>query len=377
MNESGSVTNVNVAGFVACANASGAYGGGIIGLNYGAITLCSAHVTVGGGYYIGGLIGYNEDGFIFNSFSEGYVSASYDYSGGFVGYNDGGTISDSRSSAEVESRSYTGGFVGQNYGGIITRSYSTGTVISISEFAGGFVGEHYGGFITQCYSTGSATGSYFTGGFSGNNRGTTENCYSRGSTIRIESSTATETGGFTGLNFRSSIFNCYSTGSVVYEGGINPSDKGFAGGVNTGGAYNMQGNFWDIETSQQETSLGGAIGKTTVEMNTQSTFTDWDFADVWQISLEFNDGYPYLQWQYSAPTQPAFPENVQISISAGVVLITWDEVSDVTSYRIYSSDTPDGEFTEDIEGIFNGTSWSIAGNNSKKFYYVKALKSSD
>jgi len=35
--------------------------------------------------------------------------------------------------------------------------------------------------------------------------------------------------------------------------------------------------------------------KTTAEMKTQSTYTDWDFTDIWGIDPTINDGYPYLR----------------------------------------------------------------------------------
>jgi hypothetical protein len=57
-------------------------------------------------------------------------------------------------------------------------------------------------------------------------------------------------------------------------------------------------SFWDIDTSGQATSAGGT-GKTTAQMQTQSTFTDygWDFVEIWNIGE--NQTYPYLR-QYPA-----------------------------------------------------------------------------
>jgi len=53
-------------------------------------------------------------------------------------------------------------------------------------------------------------------------------------------------------------------------------------------------SFWDIDTSGQATSAGGT-GKTTVQMQTQSTFTDagWDFVEIWNIGE--NQTYPFLR----------------------------------------------------------------------------------
>jgi len=74
--------------------------------------------------------------------------------------------------------------------------------------------------------------------------------------------------------------------------------------VGSGSASCVSNCFWDIDTSGQTQSAGG-MGKTTAEMQTESTFTDagWDFMgetangteDIWWI-LEEQD-YPGLWWE--------------------------------------------------------------------------------
>jgi hypothetical protein len=61
-------------------------------------------------------------------------------------------------------------------------------------------------------------------------------------------------------------------------------------GWNNGGT--TTNSYWDIETSGQSTSDGGT-GKTTAEMKTQSTYTNWDFVNIWAIKEGVS--YPYLQ----------------------------------------------------------------------------------
>jgi len=106
-------------------------------------------------------------------------------------------------------------------------------------------------------------------------------------------------GGLVGWNAYGSISATYSTGIVKgggYVGGLvgrNLEDKG-----------SITSSFWDIQTSGQPTSAGGT-GKTTVEMQTASTFLDagWDFVDetangtedIWWID-EGKD-YPRLWWE--------------------------------------------------------------------------------
>jgi PGF-pre-PGF domain-containing protein len=59
-------------------------------------------------------------------------------------------------------------------------------------------------------------------------------------------------------------------------------------------------SFWDIDTSGTTANSSNcpAIGLNTIQMKTQSTFTDagWDFSGAWAIdgTETINDGYPYL-----------------------------------------------------------------------------------
>ena len=120
----------------------------------------------------------------------------------------------------------------------------------------------------HCYSTDSVTGEDYVGGLVGSGSGT--------------------------------ITNCYSTGTVWGETDVG----GFAGHSYTGGTVNN--SFWDTESSRQLTSAGGT-GKTTGEMQMQSTFAGarWDimgeaansYGNTWRLCNERGE-YPKLSWQY-------------------------------------------------------------------------------
>ena len=107
----------------------------------------------------------------------------------------------------------------------------------------------------------------------------------------------------------------YSTGSVpiaAYNSGLSTT---FESNTSTS---NTTGSVWDITTSGQtkETYDSGstANGKTTAQMKTLSTFTglSWAITDgwaefnastnIWGICTAVNDGYPFLQWQYTSST---------------------------------------------------------------------------
>ena len=249
-----SITNCTTSGTVTLnpGSTNVGYCGGLVGQSYASITNSSSSATLVGnkGYTIGGLVG---------------LCAS--------------TIEACFATGEVSGRYNIGGLVGSLYsGGSINRCYATGNIVSNAEsngyFLGGLVGKVYcssgTASISNSYSLGDVTRSYHTyvgfGGFCGKSE------QSGSGTITIE--------------------NCYSIGSVYYTGASDPTDKGFCGVQ--AGTTTFSYNFFDSEASNQTTGTGAAA-KDTDEMTTQSTFTNWNFDDVWQISSGVNDGYPTLQ----------------------------------------------------------------------------------
>lgn len=215
---------------------------------------------------------------------------------------------------EVTGRNYVGSLVGQHKDGNINNCYSSGSVTGYDE-TGGLVGCSNGSII-NCYNIGNVTGDFTTGGLIGHSDGIIANCYNNGNVIGRQTS-----GGLIGVTY-SNITNCYNTGTVTGDGriggligeyisgyAINCYNTGYiTGNYEAGGlvGYNnsesILNSFWDIETSGQTTSAGG-IGKTTTEMKTQTTYTDagWLFP-IWAINPSTNDGYPYLYYSTSVPT---------------------------------------------------------------------------
>ncbi|MDK2051933.1 GLUG motif-containing protein, partial [Aliarcobacter butzleri] len=106
-------------------------------------------VDIGGFYYVGGLVGYNDFGTISNSYASGTIRGTA-YVGGLVGYNDFGTISNSYASGSVNGHSYVGGLVGVNDNGTISNSYAAGNVNGYFD-AGGLVGENDNGTISNSF----------------------------------------------------------------------------------------------------------------------------------------------------------------------------------------------------------------------------------
>ena len=199
-----------------------------------------------------------------------------------------------------------GCLVGRLESGTITGcGVDGGRVTGQTAEAAGLAGINFGK-ISNCYATASVSGGRWTGGLVGDNDGTISNCYAGGSVSGTES-----TGGLVGRNF-STISNCYAVGSVTGDA--------YTGGLVGGLSGIVSNSFWDVNTTGQSSSAGGK-GKTTQQMQTQSTFTDggWDFIDeavngpndIWDICEGTN--YPKLTWQIPLPGDFVCPDGVEIS----------------------------------------------------------------
>jgi hypothetical protein len=290
--------------------------GGLAGSNGGRIDMSYSTGTVNGRWEVGGLVGMNY-GSNTTCHSTGTVTGEWDV-GGLAGSN-AGKIAMSYSTGTVSGDSGVGGLVGNNWEEI-TMSYSIGAVNG-NVSVGGFVGLNTG-IITTSYSTSMVTGYIETGGLVGQNgvniptrerNGAVFNCYSMGAVTGDWA-----VGGLVGANRLGNVNMSYSTGVVTDtdpngssppwppDDPFDPIYKG-AGGLVGGNISNLTSCFWDMETSGQTTSDGGA-GKTTAEMKTSSTFLNagWDFVgetengteDIWNICEGTN--YPRLVWQIPA-----------------------------------------------------------------------------
>jgi len=132
--------------------------GGLVGsINEGSITkACAMGSVIGNNDYVGGLVGTCE---YLSSITEACATGDVTggkYVGGLVGYNEEGNINNCYAAGSVSGKDYVGGFAGENNESIIN-SYSRGNVTrnsgALSSF-GGFVGLHLEGSITNSYSTG-------------------------------------------------------------------------------------------------------------------------------------------------------------------------------------------------------------------------------
>lgn len=166
----------------------------------------------------------------------------------------------------------------------INQSYSTGTIYSDGNYGGGLIGLLYILQINQAnniysifdsFSIAEISGGDYLGGLFGYARG-----LSNGDDYQF--------------------YRLYSAGKINSVGSNANAMSGYSGSY--GDSYDL---YFDNESSGYSNSGlvigdGSIFGNTTENMKKESTYTNWDFTDIWDI-VE-NETYPFLQ---SLP-QPAF-----------------------------------------------------------------------
>jgi len=270
----------------ATGNVSGPTAGGLVGVNQGLITQSYATGSVSG-QIAGGLVGFSTFGSpsavsISQSFATGLVNGTV-VSGGLVGINYS-AITQSYATGNVTGPT-AGGLVGVNQG-VITQSDATGSVSG--EIAGGLVGLSTLGFpslvlISQSFATGPVDGIVVSGGLVGINYSAITQSYATGN---VSGPTA---GGLVGINAivadgdglsQPTIAQSYATGNVSgqWAGGLVANSSGtifqsYAAGDVRGGPDSIAGglvavNFGAIEqafasgavTSGDGGLAGGLVG---------------------------------------------------------------------------------------------------------------------
>ena len=271
--------------------------GGITHHNSGYISNCSVSGSINGSWIIGGITGINA-GIIANSNTDVNLTGSQ-LIGGIAGYN----INSS-----------------DEFVHLITNSYAKVNIVG--EYSvGGIVGSNYSR-ISSCYSSGKVIGVNAVGGLAGSNEK-----YSDTYTLTVsitDSYSLCEVegnefvGGLVGGNYEK-INNCYSVGLVTGLGNV-----GGLVGKNTNNE-SVANNYWDIEKSNMTTSNGGT-GKTTTEMKSKNTYTNWDFDSIWNITSNSNSGYPVLRVnEYVREIKnniPILRSNIQSSIKVNIDEVT-------------------------------------------------------
>ncbi len=248
--------------------------GGLVGDNRGKVEGCSVTITA---TRANGLVARNS-----GTISDCHVYGDIARGDGLAGSNQG-SIKNCSANVHVDRGC---GLVGTNEG-IITCCFVEGEIQGQSNI-GGLTGKNKG-IVTYSYADVeiNATGKEI-GGAVGSNENVVAHCYAWGKVAGQD-----KVGGLVGLN-EGRIYQCYATGAV--------SGQVEVGGL-VGDGNDVSESFWDIQTSGQSLSAGGA-GCGTTEMQSMDTYvaSGWDFpgqndgpSDIWALSED--NGYPMFWWQ--------------------------------------------------------------------------------
>jgi hypothetical protein len=234
---------------------------------------------------------------------EANVTSTGDFIGILIGDATYGTqIVNCQTTGSVTGVGRVGGLCGRigtresttNPEGLISECSSSATVNGIS-FTGGLVGWVSDRCaVAESFATGNVTGREEVGGLIGSLLYNTEarNVFATG-TVTQKEGTRVGTGGLIGKMNQSKLLKGYSTGELIPFNNDYSLMGGLIGVAVTGGPFAVDNSFWD-ETSSKMTSSAAGTSKTTAEMQTQATFTNWDFTNIWAISPAANNGYPNL-----------------------------------------------------------------------------------
>ncbi|MFZ9446390.1 MAG: SwmB domain-containing protein, partial [Ilumatobacteraceae bacterium] len=376
------INDVHVSGSV---TASGDYAAGIVA-NLGGNTAhasvvndSSSSVTVSGGSFVGGLIGYEYRSSydatvgVFNSNFTGSATSSgankYG-AGGIAGYTWNIAVADSWSSGSVTGVDDVGGITGNSRSSSrITRSWTSGsitsTTVSCSAGAGGIAGStENSGSVSESYSVASITAVCRSGGVVGNGSASISNSFFRGSLTR-SSGTDASFGGVTGRG-NGSITNSYAATTNAYAYG-----SGLAGDIQY--SPTCTSAYWDTSTSGRTTTYcaAGATGKTTSEMTTQATFSGWDFSTIWNIDPSKNSGYPFLRsvgGPASDGTAPTF-SSAELMANGTKLVLTFNEA-------LHATTAPASAFTVTASAVLITPSAAVVNGSTVELTLPSALESS-
>ena len=277
---------------------------------------------------VGALVGYALRNSIIRNCSvkgSGHISGAQN-TGGLIGTIKNGSVSDCSSTVTVKG-TYTSYYI-QEVGGLIgcvkdseiNRCYAIGQVTSTNGGAGGLIGkcvlEQSSSNISECYSTGDVTGVNRVGGLIGqaDSHSIIINCYALGN-VEAYMKERSEIGGLVGSGY-GEIFRCYSTGTIT------AMDSYWKGGlIGIGRTIDC---YFNSENSGITTPSEQA--RTTSQLMTQSTFTNWDFTSIWAI--QEGSSYPFLKNLVN-------PLGISVSnVGSDSISIFWNPVDGANSYEL-------------------------------------------
>ena len=310
--------------------------------------------------------------------------------GGLVGLLDGGTVENAQVNATVTGlrtnngfNCSVGGLVGQiddSVATTISGAWASGSVTAtqFGRGAGGLVGSTTTSQLTvgDSYSTAQVSGYNYVGGLIGVY---VESTWSEVLTL-TDSYAAGAVTATLSTQDQGGLIGCF------YDGFISTLCDGPYGSVT------VTDTFWDTQTTGRNTTAANrGTPKTTAQMTSLSTFSNWSIVDTtpgnatWGICSSLNSGYPFLQWVAEqqgwtcsappppnppapAPTPATPPTGVTAQSGDASASVTWSAPASSGSYAVSTylvRSSPDGRtcltatLTCTVTGLRNGTPYTF------------------
>jgi len=305
-----------------------------------------------------GLFGYNAGTIKNLGVEEFTINANAAYVGGLVGYNDNGIIMNCYTAGKITnsstSSSSVGGLIGSNQNGTVINCYATGDVASSSDYSsnvGGLVGYHYGssgGMLINCYATGDVSS------------------FSNYPTSNGVWDAVSAAGGLVGDSAHSVIMNCFATGNVSSKYTRTDTNECAAGGgligscgnaVTIVNCYKASDQTFTIINPTSTKYTGNSYGISTDSTNLRSK--TWIEDNLWSAEIDiwnFVNGYPIIDYTFIKNADIIQISNKEqlLKLQGQALILNYDIVNNIDLNGIVW--TPIAQ----LFGNFNGNGYTIS-----------------
>lgn len=348
----------------------GATAGGLVAIANGSIANSYATGNVTAEHYVGGLAAKADKG-ISNSYATGNVTGE-EYVGGLAGYASYyNVIENSYALGDVLGNRYVGGLIGllpgeedDNSNGEVINCYATGDVSGSAPMEGedyeGISGSNIGGLIggtsariSNCYATGSVAGKKRIGGITGTGSTAMTNCVALNASVQGESDVHRVTG-VLGEGYKLS-------GNYAWEG-MTVNDAVITDGAS---ANNEDG---------ANLSASGALSPqiwTIFKGNSQWNFTENQLPTLKKVEGVQSSELPEYMKKEIIDSNWKNAPLYNLTAGNNSIKVSWQQVSDVSGYRIYRSTSKKGTYKLIKVAGSDANSYTSLKLKDKKTYYYK------
>ena len=387
------------------------------------------------GYNLGTIKNLTVSGYVTNtSTSKSEEHGDADFIGGVAGFNAGTMIDvDSNVVVDASGANNVGGIAGFNTSGKWVDSRDVGDEEGIKKTIAGAEG-----IIQRCGNAGFVAGRMKVGGIVGENAGTVEECYNKGTVVNMKTFGGSGVGGIAGRNGNNNtkyetgiIKSCYNAGTVVldcYNTGKEKDEDGkiittgrWAGGISgwvndlssiddsyvcgkldveyaygdwaplyarsDGGemitnCYTIEGLDMSLSSKVKNPAMHTGIIRSSSYMKSADFVSDLGSSFV-KDTGNLNSGYPVLSWQNADRNIAVTGAKVDIGKVSGLkadtygtsyLTLTWDKVADAESYKIQKYSSGSYKTIKTLSGSAAAT-YKVSGLTSGSGYRFRVMAS--